>query len=74
MASIPSNYEINVAKKLNPDDKYGIDLCKIQLPGDIWNDKLAEEQLKFFRELFGEEYHLSMTHWECIGKHQEEWE
>lgn len=72
MASIPSNYEINVAKKRNPDDQYGLHFCNIQL-NESFEDK-AEEKLKFFRELFGEEYHISMTYWRCIGEHKEDWE
>lgn len=71
--SISDNYEINVAKKQNPDDKYGIHFCKIQLSRE-WNDEMAEEKLQFFRELFGDEYNVSMTHWECCGRVKEEWE
>ena len=73
MASIPDNYEINVAKKQNPEDKYGIHFCKIQLSSDVWNNEKAEEQLRFFRELFGDEYNMTMVHWECRGKAKEEW-
>lgn len=70
--SISDNYEINVAKKQNPDDKYGIHFCKIQLSRE-WNDEMAEEKLQFFRDLFGDEYNVSMTYWECRGKVKEEW-
>ena len=73
MASIPDNYEINVAKKRKPDDEYGVHFCKIQLSNE-WNDEMAEKKLRFFRELFGEEYHVSMTRWECRGKVKEGWE
>ena len=69
--SIPDNYEINVAKKRNPDDEYGIHVCKIQLPETL--PIAAEEKLNFFRELFGEEYNVSMTHWVCRGESKEEW-
>ena len=72
MVSIPDNYEINVARKRRPDDEYGIHFCKIQLSNE-WNDEKAEEKLKFFRELFGEDYNVSMTLWECRGKVKEGW-
>ena len=71
--SIPDNYEINVAKKREPNDEYGIHFCKIQLSNE-WNDETAEEKLRFFRELFGDEYNVSMTRWECRGKRKEWWE
>lgn len=73
MASIPSNYEINVAKKRSPDDEYGIHFCKIELPIHDYTSYLAEEKLKFLRELFGDEYHLSMTYWKCVGENKKEW-
>ena len=69
----PDNYEINVAKKQNPEDEYGIHFCKIQLSSNVRNDEEAEKQLWFFRELFGDEYHISMTHWKCRGEVKEEW-
>lgn len=72
MASIANNYEINVAKKRRPDDEYGIHFCRIQL-SESFEDK-AEEKLKFFRELFGDEYHISMTYWRCFGERKKEWE
>lgn len=74
MASVPNNYEINVAKKRKHGDQYGVHFCKIQLSSDIWRDEEAEEKLKFFRELFGEEYHVSMVYWKCVGERKEEWE
>ena len=73
MASIPDNYEINVAKKRKPDDKYGVHFCKIQLSNE-WNDEMAEKKLQFFRELFGDLYNVSMIRWECRGKVKEGWE
>lgn len=73
MASVLDNYEINVAKKRNPEDEYGIHFCKIQLNNE-WNDEMAEKKLQFFKELFGEEYHVSMIHWICRGEVKEEWE
>ncbi len=73
MASILDNYEINVAKKQNPEDRYGIHFCRIQLSYDVWNNEKAEEQLQFFRELFDDEYNISMTHWICQGEEKEEW-
>ena len=73
MNGIPNGYEINVARKKNPDDKYGMHFCKIQLRSDILNDEVAEEKLQFFRELFGDDYHVSMTHWECHGYVKDGW-
>lgn len=72
MASIPDNYEINVAKKRRPEDQYGTHFCKIQID-NAWNDEIAEKYLRFFRKLFGDEYHVSMTHWICRGEVNEEW-
>lgn len=73
MASIPDNYEINVAKKLRLEDHYGVHFCKIQID-NAWNDEIAEKYLQFFRELFGEEYDVTMTHWICRGEHKDGWE
>ena len=73
MASISDNYEINVAKKRKPEDEYGVHFCKIQLPDSDYNDDLAEKKLKFFRELFGDEYHVSMTYWKCQGYTKKGW-
>lgn len=70
--SIPDNYEINIAKKRNPEDQYGVHWCKVQLSDSF--EEQAEEKLKFLRELFGEEYNISMTKWECRGKHKDEWD
>ena len=72
MASIENNYEINVAKKRFPDDQYGIHFCRIQLPEHFEKD--AEEKLKFMRELFGDEFNISMTYWRCFGEHKDGWE
>ena len=74
MASVPNNYEINVAKKQKPEDEYGVHFCKIQLSSNVYEDKEAEEQLTFFRELFGDQYHISMTFWDCKGIHKDGWE
>ncbi len=72
MASVPDNYEINVAKKKNPKDQYGSHFCRIQID-NARNDEMAEEQLQFFRELFGKGYNVNMTHWVCRGENKEEW-
>lgn len=74
MASIPNNYEIVVMKKRNLEDRVGFHFCRIQLRTDCYTDEQAEEQLKFFRELFGDMYHVSMTHWKCHGEIKEGWE
>ncbi len=65
MASIPCNYEINVAKKRNKDDKYGIHYCRIELPDTFRAN--AVEKLKVIKETFGDEYNVTMTYWECRG-------
>ena len=72
MASIPDNYEINVAKKKDIYDKYGTHFCKIQLSETI--EAEAEKKLKFFRELFGDEYNVTMVHWVCRGQNKPSWD
>lgn len=72
MASIVDNYEINVAKKRNPNDEYGDHFCRIQLSEAI--EAEAEKKLKFFRELFGDEYNVTMVHWVYRGEHKPSWD
>lgn len=58
-------YEINVAKKRTPNDKYGIHYCRIELPEtspDEANKKFAE-----IAEVFGKDFNVTMTYWECRG-------
>ena len=62
--TITDNYEINVAK----DRKH---FCKIQLSDCFEVD--AEAKLEFFRKLFGDEYHVTMTHWTCRGESHNKW-
>lgn len=65
MASIPDNYEINISKN-------GKHWCRVELP-DSFTEQ-AEEKLNFLRELFGDEYHISMIRWECKGEYKKgEW-
>ena len=65
MASIPDNYEINISKN-------GKHWCKVELPDSFAEQ--AEEKLNFLRELFGDEYHISMIRWECKGEYKKgEW-
>ena len=71
MASIPNNYEINIAKKERPNDQYGKHWCKVELPDTFPGQ--AEEKLKFLRELFGEDYHISMIYWSCVGNREDGW-
>lgn len=71
MASIPDNYEINVAKKKDECGNY-THFCKIQLSETFETE--AEKKLKFFRELFGDEYDVTMTHWVCRGQHKPNWD
>jgi len=72
MSSVVDNYEINVAKKKAPDDKYGKHWCRIQL--DTFLEKEAEEKLAFLRELFGDNFNVTMIHWVCRGEKKGEWE
>lgn len=69
--SITDNYEINVAKKKSPDDEYGVYFCTIELSNDF--EQEAEAKLEFFRQLFGDEYHISMTRWTCRGETKDKW-
>lgn len=62
--SIPDNYEINVSKE-------GNHYCRIQL-SETFEDK-ALEKLNALREMFDDEYKLSMTHWICRGEIKDEW-
>ena len=64
MASICNNYEINIAK----DGKHW---GKVELP-DVFPGQ-AEEKLKFLRELFGKDYHISMIYWVCDGRREDSW-
>ena len=72
MASIADNFEINVAKKQNPKDEYGTHFCRIEIPDSAVSK--AEEKLQILRKLFGNDYHVSMTHWTCRGTHKEGWD
>lgn len=65
MASIPSNYEINVAKKAH-GCAYGRHYCRIEL-GQMLPDE-AKAKFRELSELFGEEYNLSLTYWKCYGE------
>ena len=69
MASIADNYEINVEKKVE-GRPYSLHYCKIELPYSLREE--AETKLEELRKIFGDEYHLSMTHWICRGSHDEE--
>lgn len=71
MASIPDNFEIIVAKKETPYDAYGKHWCKIELP-DPFPEK-AKEKLEFLRNLFGDEYHITMIEWQCRGYQEDDW-
>lgn len=70
MASIPDNYEINVAKKVK-DYHHAIHFCRIELPS--YSEEDAVSKLNTLRQLFGNEYILTMTHWICRGEHRNEW-
>ena len=65
MASIPTNYEINVAKKRNPDDQYGLHYCRIELSETRRDD--AVTKFKEIRKMFGKDYNVTLMLWECHG-------
>lgn len=70
MSSVPNNYEINIAKrtKLYPQGEHW---GRLQIPE--WRKEDAEAKLHFLRELFGDEYHISMTYWNCSGHCEDDW-
>lgn len=51
MASIPDNYEINVAKKRKPDDEYGV-RCKYDTVGMSRKSKGGLVGMKYAAELY----------------------
>ena len=71
MNRTPDNYEINIAKKKTPEDKYGVHWCKIELPDN--SSESAEEKLEYLRKLFGDEFNITMKHWVCRGYSKDEW-
>lgn len=68
--SIEDNYEINVAKKRNSDDQYGIHWCRIELGAT--SKEIAQEKLAFLKFIFGKNFNLTMTFWECRGHNVKE--
>ncbi|MBO4725401.1 MAG: hypothetical protein J5622_02735 [Firmicutes bacterium] len=58
MASIPCNYEINVSKN-------GMHFCKIELAETF--PEAAIKKADAIREIFGNDYKIDMTYWECKG-------
>ena len=70
MASVPCNYEINVALK-TPSYPNGKHYCKIELPDSF--EEEAEKKLNLIRQRLGKEFHVSMIHWNCLGTRKEEW-
>lgn len=57
-------YEINVATKR--EGKCPEHYCKIKLPGGIMTHE-AVAQFNELKEIFGEDYELSLMYWECRG-------
>ena len=72
MASIANNYEINVSRKRSPNDEYGEHWCRIELPDSF--EGQAEDKLKFLRDLFGEDFRVTMHYWKCYGINKEGWD
>lgn len=66
-----SKYYINVAKKKNPEDKYGVHFLRIELPEHFEED--AVEKLKFVRELFGDDFHVELTYMDVCYIRKKEW-
>lgn len=64
-------YEINVAKLRNPEDKYGIHWCRIELPD--WNEDQAKAKLDMLRLVFGNRFNITMTYWKCTGENKKGW-
>ena len=58
MVSIHDNYEINVAKN-------GKHYCRIELPHTFEKD--AIQKLQELERMFGSDYELELTYWECRG-------
>lgn len=54
-----NNYIIYISKKRNPEDKYGINWCKVELPD--CDEEKAKEKFDMLRILFGELFILHMT-------------
>lgn len=62
-------YEINVAKIRKPSDAYGTygkHYCRIELPDT--SEAAALAKLNELREMFGNGYELTLTHWVCRGE------
>lgn len=67
-----SKYYINVAKKKNPEDEYGVHFLRIELPEHFEED--AVKKLKFLKELFGDEFNVDMSYMNVVYKRKREWE
>lgn len=59
------HYEINIAKE-------GQHWGKVILP--YYPESAAVEKLRYLRNLFGDEFNITMTRWESRGIHKAEWE
>ena len=66
MASIPNNFEINVAKDTHNDGVRYVHYCRIELPDTL--STLAMKKFKEVVDLFGEGYKLTLTYNECHGE------
>lgn len=53
-----NNYIIYISKKRNPEDKYGINWCKVELPD--YDEEKAKEKFDMLRILMGETFILTM--------------
>jgi hypothetical protein len=70
MASIQSNYELNVAKRGQPNWQGEITyshLCRIELGAGVPDAMLAAAR-EISDRFPAPEYRLSLTYWECTGK------
>lgn len=59
------HYEINIAKE-------GKHWAKVIVP--YYPESAAVEKLQYLRDLFGDEFKITMTRWESRGIHKAEWE
>lgn len=59
------HYEINIAKE-------GKHWGTVIVPS--YPESAAVEKLHYLRNLFGDEFKISMTRWESRGIHKAEWE
>lgn len=63
------HYEINIAKK----NDHNIYIHWATVTISDYTEKAAVEKLEYLRNLFGDEFNISMTHWIARGEVKPEW-